>query len=101
MIDASSAQDYNQTFVRLDAVGYWPKTAKTPQAKLTLFEDALTGTHEKQVKVKHGTDLSSLTNRPDYDGYLVTNINAEPGNEYVGIPKWCSHRGPASKKPAA
>lgn len=83
VIDASSAQDYNQTFVRLDAVGYWPKTAKTPQAKLTIFEDALTGTHEKQVKIKHGTDLSSLTNRPDYDGYLVTNINAEPGNEYV------------------
>lgn len=39
VIDASSAQDYNQAFVRLDAVvGYWPETAKTPQAKLTLFD---------------------------------------------------------------
>ena len=83
VVDASGTQDYNQTFVRLDAVGYWPKTSKTPQAKVTLFDDAPTGTREKQIKIKHGTDLASQTNRPDYEGYLVTNINAEPGNEYV------------------
>ena len=83
VVDASGTQDFNQTFVRLDAVGYWPKTSKTPQAKLTIFDDTPNGTREKQIKIKHGTDLSSQTNRPDYDGYLVTNINAEPGNEYV------------------
>ena len=83
VIDASGAQDYNQTFVRLDAVGYWPKTAKTPQAKVTIFEDTPNGTREKQLKIKHGTNLASQTNRTDYDGYLVTNINAEPDNEYV------------------
>ena len=83
VIDASGAQDYNQTFVRLDAVGYWPKTAKTPQAKVTIFEDTPNGTREKQLKIKHGTNLASQTNRTDYEGYLVTNINAEPDNEYV------------------
>ncbi|MEI6652776.1 MAG: DEAD/DEAH box helicase family protein, partial [Chlorobiaceae bacterium] len=83
VIDASGTQDYNQTFVRLDAVGYWPKTAKTPQAKVTIFEDTPNGTREKQLKIKHGTNLASQTNRTDYEGYLVTNINAEPDNEYV------------------
>jgi type III restriction enzyme len=82
VVDASSGQDYNQTFVRLDSV-FYPANSKTPQAKVTIFEDSPTGTKEKQIKIKHGTDISSQTNRPDYEGYLVTNINAEPGNEYV------------------
>lgn len=83
VIDASDAQDFNQTLVRLDDIGYWPKTSKIPQAKITIFENTPNGTREKQLKIKHGTDLSSQTNRTDYEGYLVTNINAEPGNEYV------------------
>ena len=83
VIDASDTKDYNQTFVRLDAVDYWPKSSKTPQAKITIFEDTPNGPREKQIKIKHGTDLASQTNRPDYEGYLVTNINAEPDNKYV------------------
>lgn len=81
--DVSGGFDFNKTFVRLDAVGYWPKTAKTPQAKITIFEDTPSGPREKQIKVKHGADLTQQTNRPDYEGYLITNINAEPGNEYI------------------
>jgi len=84
VVDASSGQDYNQTFVRLDSI-FYPKNSKTPQAKVTIFEDTPNGTREKQIKIKHGTDLASQTNRTDYDGYLVTNINAEPGNEYVEL----------------
>ncbi|HHT9146652.1 MAG TPA: restriction endonuclease [Candidatus Wunengus sp. YC61] len=83
VVDASGGLDFNKTMVRLDAVGYWPKTAKTPQAKVTIFEDTPNGPREKQIKVKHGTDLAQQTNRPDYEGYLITNINAEPGNEYI------------------
>ena len=82
VVDASSGQDYNQTLVRLDSI-FYPKNSKTPQAKVTIFEDTPNGTREKQVKIKHGTALSSQTKRSDYEGYLVTNINAEPGNEYV------------------
>jgi len=83
VMDASGGQDFGKTMVRLDAVGYWPKTSKTPQAKITIFEDTPNGPREKQVKVKHGTDLTQQTNRIDYEGYLLTNINAEPGNEYI------------------
>lgn len=82
VVDASSGQNSNQTFVRLDTV-FYPAGAKTPQAKLTLFEDTPNGTKEKQIKVKQGIDLESQTNRPDYQGYQVITINAEPGNEYV------------------
>ncbi len=74
---------FNNTMVRLDAVGYWTKESKTPQAKITIFENTPNGPREKQIKIKHGTDLVEKTNRPDYEGYLVTNINAEPGNEYI------------------
>lgn len=83
VVDASGGQDFNQTLVRLDAIGYWPKTAKTPQAKVTIFEDTPNGPREKQITVKHGTDLAQQTKRSDYEGYLITNINAEPGNEYI------------------
>lgn len=83
VVDASGGQDFNQTYVRLDAVGYWPKTSKIPQAKITIFEDTPNGPREKQIKVKHGADISEHTNRKDYEGHLITNINAEPGNEYI------------------
>jgi type III restriction enzyme len=83
VVDASDDQDYNQTLVRLDAIGYWPKTSKTPQAKVTIFENSPNGPQEISVKIRHGSDLSQHTNRGDYDNYLVININAEPGNEYI------------------
>lgn len=59
------------------------KGSKTPQAKVTIFDHTPNGAVEKQIKIKGGTDLASQTQRADYEGYLVTNINAEPGNEYV------------------
>lgn len=82
VVDASSGQDFNQTLVRLDSI-FYPKNSKTPQAKVTIFEDTPNGPREKQIKIKHGSDLASQTNRSDYENYLVTNINVEPGNEYV------------------
>lgn len=83
VVDASETQDPNQTLVRLDAVGYWPKSSKTPKAKVTIFEDTPNGTRDKQITIKHGDVLASFTNRSDYEGYQVININAESGNEYV------------------
>ena len=83
VVDAETTQDFNRTMVRLDWIGYPGKKAKTPQAKVTIFEDTRNGPREKQVVLKGGTDLTRETNRPDYEGYQVTNINAEPGNEYV------------------
>lgn len=83
VVDASGGQDFNRTMVRLDEVGYWPITAKNPQAKVTIFEDTPNGPREKQIRVKGGTDLAQQTNRQDYEGYLIININAELGNEYI------------------
>ncbi|MBF0556592.1 MAG: DEAD/DEAH box helicase family protein, partial [Nitrospirae bacterium] len=83
VVDATGGKDFNQTMVRLDEVGYWPKTAKTPQAKVTIFEDTPNGPREKHIKVKHGIDLAQQTNRPDYEGYLIVNINAKQGSEYI------------------
>lgn len=82
VVDASPSQDFNRTMVRLDWIGY-PGKAKTPQAKVTIFEDTPNGPREKQVALKHGADLAQFTNRTDYDGYQVTNISAEPDNQYV------------------
>lgn len=82
VVDASPTQDFNRTMVRLDWIGY-PGRARTPQAKVTIFEDTPSGPREKRVTLKHGADLAQFTNRPDYDGYQVTNVSAEPGNEHV------------------
>ena len=83
VIDSSNNRDFNKTLVCLDAIGYWPKKAKSPQAKVTIFENTKNSPREKQITIKHGTDLSQQTQRSDYEGYLVVNINAEPGNEYI------------------
>ncbi|HPT83844.1 MAG TPA: DEAD/DEAH box helicase family protein [Limnochordia bacterium] len=75
-------QNYNETFIRIDAIGY-TKGAKTPRAKATIHVDTPNGPREKAVTLRQGTDLSDLTNRSGYDGYIVTNIRAEPGLEQV------------------
>jgi len=77
-----SDKNINDTFIRLDSIGY-AKNAKTPHAKATIYEDAPNGTKEKKVTLKQGTDLSGQTNRTGYDGYIVSNISAESGMEYV------------------
>ena len=83
VIAATDGHDFNKTTVRLDEVGYWPKSSKTPQAKVTIFEDTPQGPREKSLKVGQGTDLAKHTNRSDYEGYRVISISAEPGNEYI------------------
>lgn len=79
-----SDPNFNQTFIRLDSIGY-AKTAKIPHAKATIHEDTKTGPKEKKITLKHGTDISQQTNRSGYDGYIVTNISAEPGFEHVAF----------------
>jgi len=72
----------NQAYVQLSKIGYAGK-AKTPSASVTIFENTPNGTKEKTVKLKQGTDLSDHTNRDGYAGYVVDEIYAEPGSEYV------------------
>ncbi|MCR9981931.1 DEAD/DEAH box helicase family protein [Vibrio alginolyticus] len=75
-------QDINQAYIKLSDIGYAGK-AKTPSATVMIFEDSSNGTKEKAVKLKQGTDLSDHTNRQGYEGYVVDEIYAEPGAEYV------------------
>lgn len=77
-----SGDNFNETFIRLDQIGY-AKGAKIPHAKATIHEDSPNGPKEKKITLKQGTDISQQTNRVGYDGYIVTNICAEPGLEHV------------------
>ena len=76
--------NFNDAFIRLDSIGY-AKNAKIPHAKATIYEDISGGPKEKKLTLKQGTDLSQQTNRPGYEGYIVTNICAEPGLERVEL----------------
>ncbi|MFZ1934468.1 MAG: DEAD/DEAH box helicase family protein [Thermoguttaceae bacterium] len=71
----------NEAFVRVEQIKYQPKI----QAKLRIHEQRPDGPKEKSVTVKNGTDLFSVSNeRACYqDGFVVAEINAEPGSEYI------------------
>jgi type III restriction enzyme len=73
---------FNEAFIRLDKIGY-AKGAKTPHAKATIHVDKKGAPRPKSITLKQGTDISRQTNRPGYDGYIVTNICAEEGLEHV------------------
>lgn len=77
-----SQNNINATYLKLSKIGFTGK-AKTPSASVVIFEDTPNGTKEKTVKLKQGLDLSDHTNRAGYAGYVVDEIYAEPGAEYV------------------
>lgn len=77
-----SENNINETYLKLSKIGFTGK-AKTPSASVMIFENTPNGTKEKTVKLKQGTDLSDHTNREGYEGYVVDEIYAEPGAEYV------------------
>ena len=84
-IEVSSIQsedNFNEVFIRLDNIGY-AKGSTYPHGKATIHVDKPSGPKEKKITLKQGTDISQQTNRPGYDGYIVTNINAEDGLEHV------------------
>jgi type III restriction enzyme len=71
----------NDAFVRVEAIDY----KKGIKAKLRVHVQTADGPKEKSVTVKQGGDLFTLSNeRAAYrDGFEVTEINAEPGGEYL------------------
>ena len=74
--------NFNEAFIRMDRIGY-AKDAKTPHAKAAILTDKKGVPRIKPITLKQGTDISRQTNRPGYDGYIVTNICAEGGLEHV------------------
>lgn len=72
----------NQNYLKLTKIGF-DRKAKTPSASVVIFENTPKGVKEKTVKLKQGLDLSDHTNRDGYEGYVVDEIYAEPGAEFV------------------
>jgi type III restriction enzyme len=71
----------NDAFVQVEKIDY----TKGIKAKLRIHVQTPQGPKEKSVTVKNGADLYTLSNeRACYqDGFVVAEINAEPGNEYL------------------
>ena len=75
--------NFNLPYIRLDKVDY-DKGAKTPHAKVTIHVDGPAGPKPKTIKVKHGLDLASKSERTDYaEGFVISNISAEPDFEHI------------------
>lgn len=71
----------NDAFVRVEKIDY----KNGIKAKLRIHVQGSDGPKPKSVTVKQGADLLTLSNdRANYkNGFEVTEINAEPGNEYI------------------
>jgi type III restriction enzyme len=71
----------NDAFVRLEKVDYHPAL----KAKIRIHMQTPEGAKEKSIPVKKGDDLATRSDgRSSYqDGYQITAINAEPGNEHI------------------
>jgi type III restriction enzyme len=83
IVVASAAPDggMNDVFGRVEKIDY----TKGIKAKLRIHVQAAQGPKEKSVTVKSGADLYTPSNeRTCYqDGFVVAEISAEPGNEYL------------------
>ena len=71
----------NDAFVRVEKIDY----KNGIKAKLRFHEQTKDGPREKVASVKDRTNLFDLSNeRANYkDGFIVAEINAEPGNEFI------------------
>ena len=71
----------NEAFVRVEQIDY----KKGLKARLRIHVQTAEGPKEKGVTVKSGADLYTLSNeRANYqNGFVIAEINAEPGNEFV------------------
>ncbi|HZT71435.1 MAG TPA: DEAD/DEAH box helicase family protein [Terriglobia bacterium] len=71
----------NDAFVRVEQIDY----KNGIKAKLRIHTQTPEGPKEKSFTVKNGADLFELSGeRASYEnGFVVAEINAEPGNEYI------------------
>ena len=70
-------ENSNLPFIRVDSV---EAVKKTLTARVTVDVQAKTGKFSrKAIKLKHGDNLATKTNRTDYDGYEVAEINLQTG----------------------
>lgn len=83
MAEAKGANTFNAAYAKLVEVD----NTKGISAKVVIHENKPDGVREKTVKVKQGADLFIISNEREVyrDGYVVAEISAEPGNEFVGF----------------
>ncbi len=75
-----SDDDFNEAYIKLISTDY----KSSIKAKVAIHIDTKSGPKEKNFTLKQGDDLSNKSQRPGYkDGYIVQEISAEPGNEYI------------------
>lgn len=78
-----SEDNFNMPYIRLDEVKYG-KGARKPHAKITIHVDGPGGPKAKKIKITHGQDLASKSDRPDYaHGFAVCGISAVPESEHI------------------
>jgi type III restriction enzyme len=84
----TSGNAFNDAYVKVERVDMQPRI----QARLRIHVQTRTGPVDRVVTVRGGSDLFELSeNREPYrDGYIVTEISAEPGNEYVQFNNGCT-----------
>ena len=78
---ASGESGANDAFARVEKIDY----KKGIKAKLRIHAQTPQGPKEKSFTIRNGADLYQLSGeRAAYeDGFVVAEINAEPGNEYI------------------
>lgn len=77
-----SVDYHNKPYLKLESVNY----KKSPiTAKIEIDANVKGKTKRKTVIVRQGDDLSSkkISNREIYEGYMISDIQCEEGNEYV------------------
>lgn len=79
--NASGDGGANDAFVRVEQIDY----KKGIKAKVRIHTQTAEGPKEKSFTVKNGADLFELSGeRASYEnGFVIAEITAEPGNEYI------------------
>ena len=74
---------FNEPFIRFNSVD----NRNGIKARLIIHTDTPSGPKNKNITVKNGDDLYDKSNeRESYrNGYIIEEINAEPGNEYLSF----------------
>jgi len=82
-IEVASVQTegvHNQAYIYLDSVQIG-RGDPTARIEVDLMQNG--HIRRKKVKVKQNDDLEQLTGRAEYEGYIIKDIYAIPGNEYI------------------
>lgn len=73
--------NYNQGFIAL--IDVRTRAGETPSAVVQTIVQKNGQRETVELTLKNGQDLQKLTRLDEHDGYVVSNISAVPGDEYI------------------